>query len=656
MLLDGYIRVSQVGVRHGERFISPEIQRDQILGWMSLNGALPGEIFHELDESGARKDRPLLMKAIARVESGTSGGIVVAKLDRFGRSLTDGLAAIDRIQAAGGTFVSVQDGLDLNTPTGKLVLRIMFSMAEWELDRIRTNWETARIKAIRRGVHVGSWPPFGYVRRADGRLKPHPRNSGIATELFNRRAGGAPIRALGRWLESEGVPTTRGNRGWSEQSLRHIIRNRVYLGEVRLGIHVQTDAHPPLVDELVWQRAQSPRVLPPPGPRSPTLLGGLLRCAGCSMVLHSQNICRAEGHLASAYACHGRSGAGDCPSAAYAAGGLIEPLVERAFFSRLRRKAPLPARSQRTLRELERRRRAAEEALGTYRDNPRLPVVLGNTDFEEGLRVRVSARDLAVKRLDAERRRIAPRLEKSVDEMEGRWPEMSIVERREAIADVIDCVFVWRGRRNIRGRTHICYRGQAPPDLPSRGVRRSRFRTIRRQELPPAPKLKKPSAWPKRRIKGELEAFLAPYGTWPPSFAFYREGRGPLYERVVRTGGPGYWARQLGFKPPRGNSGLTEWAPDDARAALSGFVGGRTVFPSRREFIAAGQSSLFGWLLRNGGLDFWATEFGLPRPSPGPRPGDGAGRQGSSRSSPSRSSGSGARSRASASARDSRRQ
>lgn len=120
MIVDGYIRVSQVNDRAGERFISPTLQRDAIEGWARLHGAVVGELFEELDESGARTDRPLLERAIARLESGESGGIVVSRLDRFGRSLLDGLAGIDRITRAGGTFVAVEDGLDLSTDTGDL--------------------------------------------------------------------------------------------------------------------------------------------------------------------------------------------------------------------------------------------------------------------------------------------------------------------------------------------------------------------------------------------------------------------------------------------------------------------------------------------------------------------------------------------------------
>ncbi|MFL5852793.1 MAG: recombinase family protein, partial [Solirubrobacteraceae bacterium] len=80
------------------------------------------------------------------MEGGHTDGIAVAKLDRFGRTLVDGVQQIDRIHKAGGTFASVADGFDISTDTGRLVLRIMLSLAEFELDRVRSNWEDARAR------------------------------------------------------------------------------------------------------------------------------------------------------------------------------------------------------------------------------------------------------------------------------------------------------------------------------------------------------------------------------------------------------------------------------------------------------------------------------------------------------------------------------
>jgi DNA invertase Pin-like site-specific DNA recombinase len=65
-----------------------------------------------------------------RVESGESDGLVVIELRQLGESLADILRAIERIQAAGGAFASVRDGIDLSTPTGRLIARVLVSLVE----------------------------------------------------------------------------------------------------------------------------------------------------------------------------------------------------------------------------------------------------------------------------------------------------------------------------------------------------------------------------------------------------------------------------------------------------------------------------------------------------------------------------------------------
>jgi hypothetical protein len=49
--LDGYVRVSRVGYRSGERFISPAVQREKIAAWAAARPAVLLEVWEELDES-----------------------------------------------------------------------------------------------------------------------------------------------------------------------------------------------------------------------------------------------------------------------------------------------------------------------------------------------------------------------------------------------------------------------------------------------------------------------------------------------------------------------------------------------------------------------------------------------------------------------------
>ena len=595
------------------------MQRDQIEAWAQMQGASLGEVFEELDESGARSDRPLLNRAIQRVERGESNGVVVAKLDRFGRSLIDALAAIERIRAAGGTFVSVQDGLDLSTDTGKLVARIMFSMAEWELDRIRATWEIAKVRAIERGVHVGKQAPIGYRRDEDGALQVDAAKAPVIREVFERRARGVTVSELCRWLEGRGFLTGNGNRGWTRTSLCHILENRTYLGELHSGAHVATGTHPRLVDDVTWQLAQNPRVLPPRRNKRPTLLGGLLRCWACRMVLHSQVEARSGGRLSASYACHGRSAGGHCGSPAYIAGSIVEPHVELAFFSAVRSQARRRSTSKKRLAHLEEQSQEATEDLLGYRDAPRIVGTLGVAGYIAGLESRQQRLAAALGAVGREKRRLDPFGIGPAGELESRWPRMSIHERRAAIAAVVDCIFVRRGRHSVEDRTVICYRGTAPLDLPRPGMWRREIHAIDPDQLPKPLPIRAAPKWPKPRIQAELDRFLAQRTIWPRPEEFHAAGRGPLFQQIMRSGGPGYWARRVGFPAPRGSRGVRKWDEGWIRDSLSDYLRHKKRWPTQKEFRSAGLGALYSSLTHHGGVELWASRYGPSTNQPGKR-------------------------------------
>lgn len=89
--VDGYIRVSRVGDRSGESYISPAIQRNALEAWAAERGV--ELVVHEPEEnvSGGTMDRPVFNQIMRRIRGRESGGIVVYKLDRFARTLVGGL-------------------------------------------------------------------------------------------------------------------------------------------------------------------------------------------------------------------------------------------------------------------------------------------------------------------------------------------------------------------------------------------------------------------------------------------------------------------------------------------------------------------------------------------------------------------------------------
>jgi DNA invertase Pin-like site-specific DNA recombinase len=88
-------------------------------------------VFEELAETRLADHCSRLRQALERVESRESDGLVVARFKNLGSSLEEAVAVLERIQAAGGRFVSVCDGIDLAAPNGRAILRLLLSVLEW---------------------------------------------------------------------------------------------------------------------------------------------------------------------------------------------------------------------------------------------------------------------------------------------------------------------------------------------------------------------------------------------------------------------------------------------------------------------------------------------------------------------------------------------
>jgi DNA invertase Pin-like site-specific DNA recombinase len=222
--LDIYVRVSRVGGREGDSFISPELQEEKCRALATARGLAIGEVFTDLDRSGGKMDRPAFKRALERIESGVSGGIIVARVDRFARTLIGGLQAIEAINEAGGVVLTADGEFDTSTATGELVLSIMLSLAQFELRRIRESWKDAQDKAKARGVHVAK-PRLGYSREG-GRLVENEHLAAVK-DVFALRASGGTWGDAVRLLTERGVPTWRGGP-WSRQSVRHVVSNPAY--------------------------------------------------------------------------------------------------------------------------------------------------------------------------------------------------------------------------------------------------------------------------------------------------------------------------------------------------------------------------------------------------------------------------------------------
>jgi site-specific DNA recombinase len=459
--LDAYIRVSKVAGRSGESFISPEVQRQQIERWAQAHGHVLTWHEPELDVSGGTMRRPVFDQIMQRIRTGQTDGVIVAKLDRFARTLVGALSILEEFERHNAVLVSVTENIDLSTPMGKAFLRILLVFAELERDRISENWDTATNNAIARGVHVAKFTPIGYDKGSDKRLVPNASAPAIR-EAFLMRAAHQTRTEIARKLDQIAPRPTDGR--WTTSNVERIIKNRVYLGEAYRGDAVNPDAHEAIVSLGEWQAANHAPVRASHRGKTPNLLGGIVRCAGCRYVLAPQVYGWGRRTPTRAYRCRSVHSAGACPEPANIPRDALDSYVESAWREQMEGQALAIKQDTQTLQAAAEKLQAAEEELAAFALDITARRVLGT-----GYHAALEARSTAVEDTRAELQQ-ASVLAPNAETIES-YDELPIEERKRILSSSIDAVIVKRAdtRASIETRVSILWRGEGPDDLPRRG-------------------------------------------------------------------------------------------------------------------------------------------------------------------------------------------
>ncbi len=427
----GYVRVSHVGGREGESFRSPQEQSERIEAWARSRGEQVVLLEPELDESGGRSDRPIITAAIEGIERGAYRGLVVAYLSRASRSVKHLLEMWERIEAAGGEVVAVAESIDTSTPTGRLTRTVLAAIAEHELDLHRDRFEELRRVATAQGIWQRRQTPTGYRRDPQTR-KLVPNTEAAKVRLaFRQRGQGMPLVQVARGV------------GLTPSGTRALLRNRVYLGELRVGVHVNPAAHPALIDEDVWLAAQSTTpTRPARSGREIALLAGLARCASCGHVMSP-----GSSSVSHVYTCHVQHSAGSCPAPAAITRDTLESHVERIALDELAKLEATASDSDRATEEIRTELRTAERELAAYLEGV----------SAAGLRPGQYAKGARLRRDEADRLRSAlpEKLARRQTPLDGdpvrMWAALDARQRNQLLRGLLECVLVapagGRGKR-----------------------------------------------------------------------------------------------------------------------------------------------------------------------------------------------------------------
>jgi DNA invertase Pin-like site-specific DNA recombinase len=143
-----YARVSTVNMGQ-----DPTMQTRELVEYCQRRGwDIVGE-YVDRGVSGAKDSRPELNRMMADAQRRRFDAVLVWKFDRFARSVSHLLRALETFHSLGVEFVSLSEQVDTFTPTGKMILTVLGAVAELErsliVERVRAGMRNARAKGKR---------------------------------------------------------------------------------------------------------------------------------------------------------------------------------------------------------------------------------------------------------------------------------------------------------------------------------------------------------------------------------------------------------------------------------------------------------------------------------------------------------------------------
>jgi DNA invertase Pin-like site-specific DNA recombinase len=184
---------SRVSTTNGQ---DPEVQSREIREYSQRRGWNLSDEYVDVGISGAKERRPQLDRLIADAHRRRFDVVVVWRFDRFARSVSHLLRALETFRALGIEFVSLSEQVDTSTPTGKMVFTVLGAVAELErsliAERVRAGLRNARAKGKRLGR------PPKHVNPA---------------QVAALRAQGMPWRTVGRQLGVSPACALKAARG-----------------------------------------------------------------------------------------------------------------------------------------------------------------------------------------------------------------------------------------------------------------------------------------------------------------------------------------------------------------------------------------------------------------------------------------------------------
>lgn len=211
------------------------------------------DVLTDNNYSASKRGRPAYERLTQMMASGEVATVIILRIDRLLRLNDELEELIQLVEQHPVRVITAEGDVDLTTPQGRLIARILVSVARSEMEVKSERHKLANRQRAEAGKPHGSRRPYGYN---DDYRTLHPVEAPILSKMGQMVIDGVSFRHVAYWLNEQGYTTTEG-KAWYPITVRNMLSKaryggyRTYKGEV-----VAEGDWEPVFDRDTWQLLQ----------------------------------------------------------------------------------------------------------------------------------------------------------------------------------------------------------------------------------------------------------------------------------------------------------------------------------------------------------------------------------------------------------------
>ena len=188
------------------------------------------------------KKRPEFLRMIRLCKQKKIDIILTKSISRFARNTVDCLNYIRVLRELGVAVMFEKENINTLKADSELLITMMGAFAQAESESISANVRWGIRQAMREGrVRVSCANLYAYEKGPDGQMQIIPEQAEVVRRIFRLYLSGASLRMIKNVLETERIPNIYGDMEWCVTTIRYMLKNEKYCGDVLLQKTFRTD-------------------------------------------------------------------------------------------------------------------------------------------------------------------------------------------------------------------------------------------------------------------------------------------------------------------------------------------------------------------------------------------------------------------------------